>query len=93
MGYRMVYGVDPFEDTGKQKSHLKAMTAGFLLAFVLLVRLLWPQGTALLRQTLLPRENPAFAQLQSDLQAGEPIGDAVTAFCQRIVEEALAEAS
>lgn len=92
MGYRIVYGEDPFVDQTRGRSHLKVMTAGFLLAFVLMVRLLWPQGTAVLRQTLLPRENPAFLQLQSDIQAGEPIGDAVTAFCQRIVEEALGEA-
>lgn len=91
MGYQIIYGPDPFEKTGEGKSHLKTLTAGFLLAFVILVRLLWPQGTALLRQTLLPRADPAFTQLQSDIQAGEPLADAVTAFCQRIVEEALAQ--
>ena len=68
------------------------MTAGFLLTFVLLVRLCWPQGTDILRQALMPREDPAFVQLRADIQAGEPIGDAVTAFCQKIVEEALGEA-
>ena len=82
---------DPFIKSGVEKSHLRVLTAGFLLAFVLLVRLCWPQGTALLRQTLLPGEDPAFLQLQSDIQAGEPLGDAVTAFCRQIVEEALAQ--
>ena len=91
MGYRIVYGEDPFVKTGQEKSHLRVLTAGFLLALVVMVRLFWPQGTVLLQRTLLPRENAAFQQLRSDIQAGEPMGDAVTAFCQRIVEDALGE--
>ena len=92
MGYRIVYGEDPFAETGKRKSHLRSMTAGFALAFVILVRLFWPQGSDVLRTVLLPRESAAFVQLTEALRAGEPLGDAVTAFCQRIVEEGVGQA-
>lgn len=91
MGYRIVYGEDPFEDALRKKSRLRLLTAGFMLALVVLVRCGWPQGTDLLRQVLLPRENTAFRQLTEDLQAGEPIGDAVMAFCRATVEDALAQ--
>ena len=89
MGYRIVYGEDPFVERKERKSHLRAMTAAFLLAFVVLVRCCWPQGAALLRQTLLPGDDEAFRQMTADIQAGEPVGDAVTAFCRSIVEDAL----
>ncbi|MBQ8237774.1 MAG: hypothetical protein IJZ39_06490 [Oscillospiraceae bacterium] len=91
MGYRIVYGKDAFAETGERKSHLRAMTAGFALALVVLVRIFWPEGTAVLRDVLLPGQSTAFSQLTEDLRAGEPIGDAVTAFCRSIVEEAVAK--
>lgn len=90
MGYRIIYGEDPFAKK-KEKSHLRSLTAGFLLALLVLVRCCWPRGTEILRQTLLPGEHTAFQQLTADLQAGEPIGDAVTVFCRSIVEDALAQ--
>lgn len=89
MGYRIVYGEDPF--VKKSKSHLRAWTAGFALAFVILVRTFWPQGTAVLAQVLLPRSN-GIEQLTAQIRAGEPVGDVVTAFCRELVEEALGEA-
>ena len=92
MGYRIIYGEDPFVKK-KEKNHLRSLTAGFLLALVVLVRCCWPRGTEILRQTLLPGENTAFQQMTEQIRDGEPIGDAVTVFCQRIVEEALAQAS
>lgn len=89
MGYRVIYGEDPFQK--KEKRHLPAMTAGFALAFVILVRCFWPQGTAVLREVLLPQAN-GMEQLTEQIRAGEPVGDAVTAFCRGLVEEALGEA-
>lgn len=91
MGYRIVYGEDPFIERKERKSYLRAMTAGFALAFVVLVRCCWPQGTELLRQALLPGDYEAFQQMTTDIRAGEPIGDAVTAFCQQIVEDAVGQ--
>lgn len=91
MGYRIVYGDDPIEKA-QRKSPLRSMTAGFALALVVLVRIFWPEGTAVLQEVLLPGEDAAFIQLREDIQAGEPIADAVTVFCQQIVREAIGEA-
>lgn len=91
MGYRIVYGEDPFKELPVRKSRLRLMTAGFALAFVVLVRCCWPQGADLLRQALIPRESAAFQQLTEEIRAGEPVGDAVTAFCRSIVEEAVGQ--
>lgn len=90
MGYRIRYGPEPVWGEARPKSHLRVMTAGFALAFVVLVRLLWPEGTALLRKTLVPGEDlttAAFAQMAEDIRAGEDVGEAVTAFCRTVVAE------
>lgn len=92
MGYRIVYGQGAFPEKNRRKSWLRLMTAGFALAFVILTRCCWPRGTEILREVLLPRENAAFQRLTEDIRAGEPMGDAVTAFCRQIVEEAFAQA-
>lgn len=92
MGYRIVYGTDPFRTVPREKSRLRLLTAAFALALVVLVRCFWPQGTQMLRDVLLPEESAAFQQMTSDIQAGEPIGDVVTAFCRTVVEEALGQA-
>ena len=91
MGYRVVYGADPFVREKTGKSRLGLMTAGFALAFVILVRCFWPQGTAVLRQTLLPGEPGALEQITEQIRSGEPVGEAVTAFCRSVVEEALGQ--
>lgn len=91
MGYRIVYGEDPFVPGKKGKSRVRLMTAGFLLALILGVRCCWPEGTALLRQTFLPSEDDAFRQFTAQIQAGEPPGEAVTAFCRELVEGSLGE--
>lgn len=92
MGYRIVYGEDPFPKPPQHRSRLRLLTAAFALAFVVLVRLFWPEGTAILQRTLLPGEEAAFVQLTEDIRAGEPVGDAVTAFCRSVVEEAVGQA-
>lgn len=92
MGYRIVYGADPFIEQKPGKRHLRSLTAGFALAFLILVRCFWPQGTALLRRVLLPGDMAAFQQMTDEIRAGEPIADAVTAFCRSVVEEAVGQA-
>lgn len=93
MGYRVIYGEDPFEKPKKQRGRLGLMTAGCFLAFVVGVRCFWPQGAAALGRIMLPGAETveAFAQMTADLQAGEPLGDAVTAFCRTIVEDAVGQ--
>ena len=91
MGYRVVYGEDPFEQPKPGKGRLGLMTAGCFLAFVVGVRCFWPQGAETLGRICLPSEGTvaAFSQMTADLKAGEPLGDAVTAFCRTIVEDAV----
>ena len=95
MVYRVVYGEDPFEKPKQSTGRLRLMTAGCALAFVVGVRCMWPQGTEILRQVMLPTENAstaAFRQMTADMQAGEPLGDAVEAFCRAVVEDAVGSA-
>ena len=83
---------------GKKGSmRLQVLTALFLLLFVLTVRQAWPQGRELLRRCLIPREPTAteemFQGMVSDIRAGEPLGQAVTAFCKELVEYGIGETS
>ena len=68
------------------------MTACFLLLFLLGVRWTWPEGTALLRRTLIPEEPAvsAFSRMVEQIQVGTPVGEAVTAFCREVVAHGLA---
>lgn len=98
MGYRVVYGQMPRVE--KRRSgrplRLQALTAVFLLVFTLTVRQAWPEGQKVLRQFLIPGEptvtEEAFRDMLEDIQQGESIGDAVTAFCTQIVEYGIQEA-
>ena len=92
MGYRVVYGEDPFVKPKIRKGRLALMTAACLLAFSVGVRCIWPQGAESLKQMLMPKETvttAAFVQMTADIWAGEPLGDAVTAFCRSVVEGAV----
>ena len=92
MGYRVIYGEDPFEKPRIRKGRLAAMTAACLLAFSMGVQCIWPEGAESLKQMVMPKETAttaAFAQMTADLWAGEPLGDAVTAFCRSVVEGAV----
>ena len=94
MGYRVIYGEDPFEKPKVKGGRLGLMTAGCFLAFVVGVRCFWPAGAERLGRMFLPGEGTvaALEQMAEDLQAGEPLGDAVTAFCRQVVEDALGTA-
>ena len=62
MPYRVTYGPPITTKAQKQDnfSRLRALTASFLVAFALLVRLFFPAGCAQLRRVLLPDpERPA----------------------------------
>lgn len=66
------------------------MTAACLLLFVLFVRQAWPEGTAKLQEFLLPGEptvtQEAFDTMIDKIQDGEPVREALTAFCQKVVD-------
>ena len=92
MGYRVVYGEDPFVKPKIRKGRLALMTAACLLAFSVGVRCIWPQGAESLRQMVMPKETAttaAFVQMTDDIWGGKSIKDAVTAFCRSVVEGAI----
>lgn len=95
MAYRIVYG--PMPPVSREKNYkflrIQMLTALFLLLFVLLVRQAWPEGTAVLRSMLLPGEptvtEAAFSEMVIDIQSGEPVREAFTAFCRQIVDDGI----
>lgn len=92
MGYRVVYGPMPKMAKKQERKplRLQMLTATFLLLFAWTVRQAWPEGREVLRQYLLPGEptvtEEAFRNMLEDLRQGEPVLDAVSAFCAEIVE-------
>ncbi len=91
MGYKIVYGEEPPAQI-PSTARLRTMTAAFLLLGCLLTRMFWSDGTALLRQCLLPdAENvaeAAFCELMDELHAGAPMGESVLTFCRTVVSDA-----
>lgn len=92
MSYRIEYGpAIPPQYVKKPKFlRLQIMTAVCLLLFSLLVRQLFPAGAQQLRHMFLPGTptvtQTALDALMCDLRNGEPLGDALTAFCMYIVD-------
>ena len=89
MGYKIVYGEDIKISPSSRGNRIRVLTAPFLMAFCLLTGALWPEGRELLRDVLLPgvptATESAFHNLVNDLRVGEPLDDAVTAFCRRVI--------
>ena len=92
MSYRIVYGPERKAVKEREPSSLRfrSLIAGFLLLFAVIVKLLWPEGTAVLRQMILPTDlsatEQAFQCMMEDLRSGENLGDAITVFCRQIIE-------
>ena len=93
MGYQIVYG--PTEDmhtkSVRSSVRFRTMVAAALVLFALTVRLTWQEGADILREYLIPGERTltqqAFLELVVDLRQGEFLKDALTVFCQRILNE------
>lgn len=94
MGYVIRYGTEePVTKAPKiYGTRLSVMTAGFFLMFLMLAKLFWPAGSDKVREFLLPGDAEATGRavtvLVEDLRAGEPVGDAVKAFCGEILTHA-----
>lgn len=65
----------------------QAMTAAFLLVFVLAVRGFWPQGLEVLRQWFLPE--PVMEEFAERLAEGTSLTDSLEELCREVF--ALAE--
>ena len=92
MSYRIVYGPERKAVKERDLSSLRfrSLIAGFLLLFALIVKLLWPEGTEVLREVMIPADlnatEQAFQCMMEDLRSGENLGDAITVFCRQIIE-------
>ena len=93
MGYRIVYGREPAQVRRRRKSYLRIWTAVFALVFVTAVHFLWPEGEETLRRILIPQEQTvaAFSGMVEEIENGQDVGAAVTAFCRRVVADGLAQ--
>ncbi|MBO4938292.1 MAG: hypothetical protein J6C98_04740 [Oscillospiraceae bacterium] len=93
MAYRIDYGPQGIEHRGSGKGILRIqiMTAAFLLLFILAVRHQWPDGAKKMRECLLPGgevHEAAFTEFVAEISGGEPVGQALTVFCRKIIENA-----
>lgn len=94
MGYRIDYG--SFKPAKSKKKinipRVIAMTTGFLAAFFLATGLFWESGRQKLQRFLLPGDpdvtGQALETMISQIKDGEPLSDAVTAFCKEVIDGA-----
>ena len=90
MGYRITYenGVIRKEPLRLRNSQWKQWGLG-CTAVALAVALMLPGGRLWLRDLILPGDEEITASalegMVSDLRAGEPVGDALEAFCREIL--------
>lgn len=94
MGYRIQYTTEGHTRTELYRTPfpLRTLLALFLLLISISMRLLWPTGTQLLSNYLLPidpsQTEVAFLSMVEDLRQGESVQNALTAFCIDILDEA-----
>lgn len=83
MGYKIYYGKASIQRKPRGRLRRFLLTAGFFALFILTAQLLLPAQLHRLREALLP--TAGLENLVSQLQQGENIVDAVTAFCYDII--------
>lgn len=92
MGYRIEYGQMKEEDTGRQSSipAFPLMLACAFAVFLLSVGIFYPEGTRWAKETFGPGASflEAADTMAANLREGISVGDAVTAFCREIIEDA-----
>ena len=97
MAYRVEYGAKEPKKTPRASKifsqiRIQLFTAAFLLVFLLGVRQSWPEGTAKLKEFLLPGKpattETALQNFITNLKEGSDIGEAFTAFCEEIIDHA-----
>ena len=93
MAYRISYGPDVPEQYHRQRIgkalRLQFMTAACLVLFALLVGRFCPEGLEVLRTCLLPDSQSITQQaldgFVTDIRQGEAVGDALFAFCEKVI--------
>ncbi len=90
MGYRITYenGIIRKKAVGERRFRWKRWGCG-CLGVALAVALMLPQGRLLVRDLLLPGDEDvtaaALEEMVENIRAGEPVGEAVEAFCREIL--------
>ena len=91
MPYRVDYSWDSRHSVKKRGSALRrgVATLFFFALFLLGVRFLWPEGSAVLRDLVFARDTQqvwaAFGTFASDMEQGSPLFQAVQALMARLV--------
>ncbi len=94
MSYSIHYDSDN-PNFRSQKKPLFGLIGAILVIMVCAAAIGWaiPQQAMQFRQVLLPwtrtEVKAAFAELREDLRQGEPLSDAVTAFCLEIIHDSV----
>lgn len=92
MGYRIEYGeLTPApRRTSPGSRRFALLLTAFFLTFLILTQLFWPAGAEKIRQFCLPGDADVTARAASalieDLKGGMAVSDAVTAFCEEILD-------
>lgn len=93
MSYKISYGETDRRTAKRQKTHfLRPAMAVLIIATAIALRLFYPEETKKLTETLFPltsaSSQKALEVFSQNIKAGESFGDAVTAFCLEIIDEA-----
>lgn len=89
VAYRIVY--EPVKSRTEQGRSVRrpVLTALCFALFLILVNNCWPQGNALLRELLIPGEPEvtleALEVLADSIRTGDPLAEAVGAFCAAVM--------
>lgn len=89
MGYEIRYG--PKISQKRKTVGLLPIAAAVVVVLALGVRTLFPDAAVKAWQLILPADTEtqaAFQTMVDSVRAGEAFGEAVTAFCQEIIENA-----
>jgi len=92
MSYRITYGPEQ-DSTLRRKFQLHLPVAAVLAVLLaIVIRFTYPEETKQLAETLFPLTSAASQEaleaFSQNIRAGESFGDAITAFCLEIINEA-----
>ena len=93
MSYSIHYGPDK-PDTGSKRKGYAGLIGAILIVLICAFAIGWaiPEQTKEFVQALFPwtrtEVSIALAQLRENIKTGQPLADAVSAFCQGILNEA-----
>lgn len=91
MGYRIEYdqGTERYEVMQDNPWRVWILTAICFGIFMMLSNWFWPEGSAFIRDILIPGDDAvtvqAFTNMTEELRSGTAVKEAVTAFCNEVL--------